>query len=225
MWLRKFEPGSRRGARRSRRCAPRASGSWGRAVRKRRDGEFHPAHSDVNVAFVFSELGAGELEALRRVTPPGSGAGSSVRSSSRATRSCARWTRFLSSTCSSASGTRRSTARTCSPASRSSGARSGWRWSAPCARRSSGWGSPTSRSPARAPGRGTGRRAPARRSRPRRRDFCGSARGRCPPPAASWRPVAGRVRADAAALEALLTVRDTPRQGVEARALLHGASV
>jgi predicted nucleotidyltransferase len=29
-------------------------------------GDFHPAHSDVNIAFVFAALGASELQALRR---------------------------------------------------------------------------------------------------------------------------------------------------------------
>ena len=66
MWARRFD--SRGAAVKAVAAAERAVGSrllgatlYGSAV----TGEFHPAHSDVNVAFVFSDLGAPELEALR----------------------------------------------------------------------------------------------------------------------------------------------------------------
>jgi predicted nucleotidyltransferase len=70
MWFRRFEP--RLAARLAAEAAERATGPrllgaalYGSAVA----GGFHPAHSDVNVAFVFSALGAEELEALRRIAP------------------------------------------------------------------------------------------------------------------------------------------------------------
>jgi hypothetical protein len=67
MWPRVFDP--RRAARRAVEAARRAVGEklrgatlYGSAV----SSEFHPAHSDVNVAFVFSTLLAPELSALSR---------------------------------------------------------------------------------------------------------------------------------------------------------------
>ncbi len=66
MWVRRFDP--REAARRAvaeaeRAVGPRLLGAtlYGSAV----TGEFHSAHSDVNVAFIFSALGAPELESLR----------------------------------------------------------------------------------------------------------------------------------------------------------------
>jgi hypothetical protein len=66
MWARRFDPhDAARGAvaAAERAVGPRLVGAtlYGSAV----TGEFHAAHSDVNVAFVFSALGAPELEALR----------------------------------------------------------------------------------------------------------------------------------------------------------------
>jgi hypothetical protein len=70
MWPRRFDPQA--AARRAAAAAARATGPCllgatlhGSAA----SGEFHPAHSDVNMAFVFSTLGAVELEALRRIAP------------------------------------------------------------------------------------------------------------------------------------------------------------
>ncbi len=67
MWPRPFDP--RRAAMKAVAAARGAVGEklrsatlYGSAV----SGEFHPAHSDVNVAFVFSTLGASELSALTR---------------------------------------------------------------------------------------------------------------------------------------------------------------
>ncbi|HEY7727511.1 MAG TPA: hypothetical protein VID50_03580 [Candidatus Eisenbacteria bacterium] len=66
MWSRTFDP--REAARRAVAAAERTAGArllgaclYGSAV----TSEFHPAHSDVNVAFVFSALGPEELESLR----------------------------------------------------------------------------------------------------------------------------------------------------------------
>src|SRR5262245_36270890 len=66
MWKKRFDPGSE--ARASVEAARAAVGEkllgatlYGSAA----GGEFDPAHSDLNVAFVFSALGAEELEALR----------------------------------------------------------------------------------------------------------------------------------------------------------------
>jgi predicted nucleotidyltransferase len=66
MWFRKFEP--REAARRAVAEAERAVGAkllgatlYGSVV----TGDFHAERSDVNVAFVLSDLGAGELEAIR----------------------------------------------------------------------------------------------------------------------------------------------------------------
>lgn len=66
MWSRTFDP--REAARHAAEAAERALGAkllgstlYGSAT----TGEFHPAHSDVNMAFVLSALGAAELEALR----------------------------------------------------------------------------------------------------------------------------------------------------------------
>ncbi len=65
MWPDRFDP--RKAAQRAVDAARRAAGEklrgatlYGSAV----TGEFHPAYSDVNVAFVFSELGAPELSSL-----------------------------------------------------------------------------------------------------------------------------------------------------------------
>src|SRR2546425_9979785 len=65
LWPERFDP--REAARRAVDAAQRAVGEklrgaalYGSAA----GGEFHPAHSDVNVAFVFSTLGAAELSAL-----------------------------------------------------------------------------------------------------------------------------------------------------------------
>lgn len=66
MWSRKFDP--RDAARRAVAAAERAVGAkllgatlYGSVV----TGEFHPTHSDVNVAFVLSALSADELDAFR----------------------------------------------------------------------------------------------------------------------------------------------------------------
>lgn len=66
MWSRRFD--AREAARRAAAATERAVGGkllgavlYGSAV----TGEFHPAHSDVNAAFVLSVLGADELEALQ----------------------------------------------------------------------------------------------------------------------------------------------------------------
>ena len=70
MWLRRFDP--RLAARRATDAAVRATGPrlLGAALHGSvLAGEFHPSHSDVNMAFVFSTLGVEELEALRRVAP------------------------------------------------------------------------------------------------------------------------------------------------------------
>lgn len=65
MWPKAFDP--RQAARKAVAAARRAAGEklrgatlYGSAV----SGEFHPVHSDVNVAFVFSELSVPELSAL-----------------------------------------------------------------------------------------------------------------------------------------------------------------
>ncbi|TMQ66204.1 MAG: hypothetical protein E6K77_01520 [Candidatus Eisenbacteria bacterium] len=70
MWPSRFDP--RQAARRAVDAACRAAGEklrgaalYGSAV----SGEFHAAYSDVNVAFVFSTLGAAELSALSRAYP------------------------------------------------------------------------------------------------------------------------------------------------------------
>lgn len=70
MWPRRFD--ARRAAQRGVDAARRAVGEklrgaalYGSAV----SGEFHPGHSDVNVAFVFSALGTAELSALNRAYP------------------------------------------------------------------------------------------------------------------------------------------------------------
>jgi hypothetical protein len=67
MWPKAFDP--RGAARRAVEAARREAGPnllgatlYGSAA----SGEFHPAHSDVNVAFVFRALGTAELSALRR---------------------------------------------------------------------------------------------------------------------------------------------------------------
>jgi predicted nucleotidyltransferase len=68
IWQRRFDPEA--AARRAVLAAVAAVGDrlvgatlYGSAA----GGEFLPAQSDVNVAFVFSAMGAGELEALRRI--------------------------------------------------------------------------------------------------------------------------------------------------------------
>ena len=70
MWPERFDP--RQAARRAVEAAQREAGAnlrgatlFGSAV----SGDFHPAHSDVNVAFVFAALGAAELHALHRAYP------------------------------------------------------------------------------------------------------------------------------------------------------------
>jgi len=70
MWPRRFDP--RQAAGRAVDAARRAVGDklrgaalYGSAV----SGEFHPAYSDVNLAFVFSALGTAELSALSRAYP------------------------------------------------------------------------------------------------------------------------------------------------------------
>lgn len=70
MWLKRFDP--MEAARSATEAARAAAGErllsaalYGSAAR----GEFDAAHSDVNVVFVFSELGVPELEALRRAHP------------------------------------------------------------------------------------------------------------------------------------------------------------
>jgi len=70
MWPEPFDP--RRAARRAVQAAEEAVAGkllgatlYGSAA----SGEFHPAHSDVNLAFVFSALGAMELTALHRAYP------------------------------------------------------------------------------------------------------------------------------------------------------------
>lgn len=67
MWPKAFDP--RVAARRAVEAARREAGAnllgatlYGSAA----SGEFHPAHSDVNIAFVFRALGTAELSALRR---------------------------------------------------------------------------------------------------------------------------------------------------------------
>jgi len=67
VWPDRFDP--KRAASRAVEAARREAGDalrgatlYGSAA----TGEFHPAHSDVNVAFVFSELGTPQLSALRR---------------------------------------------------------------------------------------------------------------------------------------------------------------
>ncbi len=69
MWPDRFDP--RREARRAVEAARREVGEklrgatlYGSAAGP--DGEFHPSHSDVNIAFVFSALGTAELQALHR---------------------------------------------------------------------------------------------------------------------------------------------------------------
>ena len=70
MWPDRFDP--RQAARRAVEAAQREAGSnlrgatlYGSAV----SGDFHPAHSDVNIAFVFAALGTAELHALHRAYP------------------------------------------------------------------------------------------------------------------------------------------------------------
>src|SRR5205085_2168913 len=70
MWPRAFD--ARAAARRAVEVARREAGAnllgatlYGSAA----SGEFHPAHSDVNIAFVFRALGTAELSALRRAYP------------------------------------------------------------------------------------------------------------------------------------------------------------
>lgn len=67
VWSKDFDP--RKAAERAVEAAQQVTGSklrgatlYGSAAGK--DGEFHPVHSDVNIAFVFSALGAAELHAL-----------------------------------------------------------------------------------------------------------------------------------------------------------------
>ena len=69
MWPKGFDP--RRAAERAVEAARQEAGAslrgatlYGSAAGQ--DGEFHPVHSDVNIAFVFSALGAAELSALGR---------------------------------------------------------------------------------------------------------------------------------------------------------------
>jgi len=70
MWFDPFDP--KKAARHAVEAARREAGSnllgatlYGSAAA----GEFHPAHSDVNVAFVFGALGTQELAALQRAYP------------------------------------------------------------------------------------------------------------------------------------------------------------
>jgi hypothetical protein len=67
MWFEAFDP--KAAARRAVEAARREAGAnllgatlYGSAV----SGEFHPAHSDVNIAFVFATVGTKELHALQR---------------------------------------------------------------------------------------------------------------------------------------------------------------
>jgi hypothetical protein len=68
VWPKRFDPREA-----ARRAVVAAQGALGEKLRgaalygSAAGGEFHPAHSDVNVAFVFSVLGAAELDALTRV--------------------------------------------------------------------------------------------------------------------------------------------------------------
>ena len=65
MWPDRFDP--RKGARRAVDAARRATGEKLRGATlygSVTTGEFHPTHSDVNIAFVFSKLGTPELVAL-----------------------------------------------------------------------------------------------------------------------------------------------------------------
>jgi predicted nucleotidyltransferase len=70
MWFEPFDP--RRAALRAVEAARREVGDRLRGATlfgSAATGEFHPAHSDVNVAFVFSALGTTELQALGRAYP------------------------------------------------------------------------------------------------------------------------------------------------------------
>jgi predicted nucleotidyltransferase len=70
MWPKQFDPET--AAREAVEAARRAVGDRLKAAAlygSAAGGEFHPAHSDVNVVFVFSQLMTAELDALKRAHP------------------------------------------------------------------------------------------------------------------------------------------------------------